>query len=52
LKNNSLPVRAAGAIVQYLKETQPDALNLLTSLRFYSLNEFMTLMHPHAGIWN
>jgi DNA mismatch repair protein MutS len=43
LRNNSLPVRAAGAIVQYLKETQPDALNLLTSLRSYSLNEFMTL---------
>ena len=43
LKHNSLPVRAAGAIVQYLKETQPDALNLLTSLRSYSLNEFMTL---------
>src|SRR5512134_1492343 len=31
LKNHSLAVRAAGAIVQYLKETQPDALNLLTS---------------------
>lgn len=43
LKNNSLAVRAAGAIVQYLKETQPDALNLLNSLRSYSLNEFMTL---------
>ena len=43
LKNNSLPVRAAGAIVQYLKETQPDALSLLNSLRLYSLNEFMTL---------
>ncbi len=43
LKNNSLAVRAAGAIVQYIKETQPDALNLLTSLRTYSLNEFMTL---------
>ncbi len=43
LKSNSLPVRAAGAIVQYLKETQPGALNLLTSLRSYSLNEFMTL---------
>jgi DNA mismatch repair protein MutS len=38
LKNNSLPVRAAGSIVQYLKETQPDALNLLTSLRSYSLS--------------
>jgi DNA mismatch repair protein MutS len=43
LKNNSLAVRAAGVIVQYLKETQPDALNLLNSLRAYSLNEFMTL---------
>ncbi|HRQ23763.1 MAG TPA: DNA mismatch repair protein MutS, partial [Anaerolineales bacterium] len=43
LKSNSLSVRAAGAIVQYLKETQPDALNLLNSLRSYSLNEFMTL---------
>ncbi|MBI5963261.1 MAG: DNA mismatch repair protein MutS [Chloroflexi bacterium] len=43
LKDRSLAVRAAGAVVQYLKETQPDALNLLTSLRVYSLNEFMTL---------
>jgi DNA mismatch repair protein MutS len=43
LKAASLSVRAAGAIVQYLKETQPDALNLLNSLRSYSLNEFMTL---------
>jgi DNA mismatch repair protein MutS len=43
LKANSLSVRASGAILQYLKETQPDALNLLTSLRSYSLNEFMTL---------
>jgi len=43
LKANSLSVRAAGAVIQYLKETQPDALNLLTSLRSYSLNEFMTL---------
>ncbi|MBE0672143.1 MAG: DNA mismatch repair protein MutS [Anaerolineales bacterium] len=43
LKTNSLSVRAAGAIVLYLKETQPDALSLLNSLRSYSLNEFMTL---------
>ncbi len=43
LKPNSIAVRAAGAIVLYLKETQPDALNLLNSLRSYSLNEFMTL---------
>lgn len=43
LKQNSLSTRAAGAVIQYLKETQPDALNLLTSLHLYSLNEFMTL---------
>jgi DNA mismatch repair protein MutS len=43
LRHHSLPVRAAGAILQYLKETQPDSLTLLTSLRSYSINEFMTL---------
>jgi DNA mismatch repair protein MutS len=43
LKNHSLSVRAAGAIIQYLKETQPDSLALLTKLRSYSINEFMTL---------
>jgi DNA mismatch repair protein MutS len=43
LAHHSLSVRAAGAILQYLKETQPDSLSLLTSLRSYSLNEFMTL---------
>lgn len=43
IKQNSLSVRAAVSIVQYLKETQPDALSLLTTLRSYSLNEFMTL---------
>jgi DNA mismatch repair protein MutS len=43
LKHNSLPVRAAGVILQYLKETQPESLTLLTSLRSYSINEFMTL---------
>jgi len=43
IKQNSLAVRAAGAIIQYLKETQPNALTLLGSLRSYGLNEFMTL---------
>ncbi len=43
LKANSLAVRAAGGLIQYIKETQPGALTLLTSLRNYSLNEFMTL---------
>src|SRR5512144_2513592 len=43
IKNRSLCMRAAGAILQYLKDTQPDSLTLLTSLRSYSINEFMTL---------
>jgi DNA mismatch repair protein MutS len=43
IKGQSLAIRAAGAIVQYLKDTQPDALKLLNSLHSYSLNEFMTL---------
>ncbi len=43
LKQNSLAVRAAGGLIQYLRETQPDALKLLTSLRTYHLSEFMTL---------
>ncbi|HSM70016.1 MAG TPA: DNA mismatch repair protein MutS, partial [Anaerolineales bacterium] len=43
LKGHGLATRSAGAILQYLKETQPDSLTLLTSLRSYSINEFMTL---------
>ncbi len=43
IKRQPLAIRAAGAILQYLKETQPDALKLLTGLRSYSLSEFMTL---------
>ena len=43
IKGNSLSIRSAGAILQYLKETQPNALKLLNSLRSYSINEFMTL---------
>ncbi|HSJ87727.1 MAG TPA: DNA mismatch repair protein MutS [Anaerolineales bacterium] len=43
VKQHSLSVRAAGAILQYVKDTQPESLSLLTSLRSYSLNEFMTL---------
>ncbi len=43
MKNTPLAIRAAGGILQYLKETEPAALALLTSLRLYSLNEFMTL---------
>lgn len=43
LKNAPLAVRAAGGMLRYLKETEPAALPLLTGLRHYSLNEFMTL---------
>jgi DNA mismatch repair protein MutS len=38
-----LAVRAAGGILQYLQETQPAALNLLTGLSTYSLEDFMIL---------
>ncbi len=43
LRGMSLAVMASGAIVQYLKETQASALNLLTDLNTYSTSEFMTL---------
>jgi DNA mismatch repair protein MutS len=36
-------VRAAGAIIQYLGETQPSSLKLLTGLSTYSLADFMIL---------
>jgi DNA mismatch repair protein MutS len=36
-------IRAAGAILQYLEGNRTDALQLLTSLSRYSLDEFMTL---------
>jgi len=36
-------ILAAGAILQYIQGTQPESLNLLTTLRTYSLNDFMTL---------
>jgi len=43
LRNLGLAVRAAGAILQYLDQTQPAALQLLTSLSVYSTSEFMAL---------
>ncbi len=43
LRDLILGVRASGAILQYLAETQPAALKLLTSLSTYQLSEFMTL---------
>lgn len=43
MRNKPLAVRSAGAIVQYLRETQASSLKLLTSLSSYSLEEFMNL---------
>src|SRR5688500_17387638 len=43
IKGQGLSIRSAGAIIQYLKDTQPDSLTLLAKLRSYSINEFMTL---------
>jgi DNA mismatch repair protein MutS len=39
----NLAASAAGAILQYLEQTQPAALNLLTGLKAYTLSEFMIL---------
>jgi DNA mismatch repair protein MutS len=38
-----LAIAACGAILQYVKDTQPAALNLLTRLSTYTLDQFMTL---------
>jgi DNA mismatch repair protein MutS len=43
LRGMSLAARAAGAILQYLSETQPAALKLLVGLSTYNLSDFMTL---------
>lgn len=43
LRGMSLAQRAAGAILQYLQETQPAALKLLINLSTYSTGEFMVL---------
>ena len=43
LSEMPMAVRAAGAILQYISETQAAALKLLNRLSTYSLKEFMTL---------
>ncbi|MBI5714932.1 MAG: DNA mismatch repair protein MutS [Chloroflexi bacterium] len=43
IEQQSLAIRCAGAILHYLKETRPNALNLLVGLSTYSTNEFMSL---------
>lgn len=43
LREKNLAIQAAGAIIQYLEETQPSALKSLSTISTYSLNDFMTL---------
>jgi DNA mismatch repair protein MutS len=43
LRGMTLAMQAAGTIVQYLMDTQPTALKLLSSLNTYSTSEFMNL---------
>jgi DNA mismatch repair protein MutS len=43
LRGKPMAVRAAGAILAYLEETQRDSLKLLTDLSTYALDEFMVL---------
>ncbi|MCL5995085.1 MAG: DNA mismatch repair protein MutS [Chloroflexi bacterium] len=43
LEDKPLALRAAGAILTYLNDTQPNALNQLTELRVYSTSQFMGL---------
>ncbi|HET7009777.1 MAG TPA: DNA mismatch repair protein MutS [Anaerolineales bacterium] len=43
LEGLPLAVRAAGAILDYLGETQPGALSLLTGISTYTFDEFMVL---------
>ena len=43
LRGQPMAVRAAGAILSYLEETQRESLKLLTDLSAYTLDEFMVL---------
>ncbi|MDZ4159341.1 MAG: DNA mismatch repair protein MutS [Anaerolineaceae bacterium] len=43
LRSMPMGVRAGGALLQYLQQTQPAALKLLTALSSYTLDDFMTL---------
>ncbi len=43
LRGKPLAISAAGGLLQYLEETHPSAIKLLTSLSTYQLSEFMNL---------
>ena len=43
LKNQNLAIRTAGVLLQYLEETQANALRLLNTISVYHTHEFMLL---------
>ena len=43
LRGQPVAVRSAGAILQYLQDTQKDSLKLLSKINSYSLSDFMVL---------
>ncbi|MCJ7625001.1 MAG: DNA mismatch repair protein MutS [Anaerolineaceae bacterium] len=43
LRDQHIAVQAAGAIIQYIEETQPSSLKLIKGLTTYRLDDFMTL---------
>lgn len=43
LKDQENAIKAAGALVQYIQETQPAALKMLSGLSTFSIHEFMNL---------
>lgn len=43
LKGLQLATQASGAILQYIKETQPNAIKQIRQIRTYSLDDFMVL---------
>jgi len=43
LQGMPLAIIAAGVILQYVKETQPEALSLINTIQTYSTSEFMVL---------
>ena len=43
IKGLSLAIQASGAIIDYLQDTQPSALKILTNISNYSTSSFMTL---------
>ena len=45
-------IRAAGALLQYLQETQKDNIGQIVSLRTYSTAEFMTLDEATRRTWS